>query len=453
MPNSPPFVRRPAVWTSWRVMTDPFRFYAQLRARYGDTFTLHAVNGDVVCSCDPAFVRDVLKLDSTASRPFAVDAAAPLLGRNGLLLLAGDAHRQERRLLTPPFHGRRMRAYGHVIRETAEEVLSRWTDGAEISARADMLDISFRVIVRAVFGVVDDEAVARWVQAVRALVDGFNPLLIFVPALQRLPFGPGPRFAASRGALDQLLYDEIAARRASGARGDDILSMMLDAAYEGGGAMTDLQLRDELVTLLFAGHETTQVSMAWALYRLARRPGALARLQAELDATDGSPEALEQAPYLGAVVQETLRLEPIVPDIIRTLTEPRTLGGYDFPAGTHVSFLAGLVHQREDLYPEPEAFRPERFLERKFAPHEFLSFGGGVRRCIGAALATYEMKVVLGTLLRAVDVESLSEERSVRRSVAMGTSGPVLLRVRRRDQGAQRRPLTARSDRTASVSS
>jgi cytochrome P450 len=172
--------------------------------------------------------------------------------------------------------------------------------------------------------------------------------------------------------------------------------------------------------------------MAWALYRLARQPETMARLQAELAETDGSPEALAKAEYLGAVVQETLRLQPIVPDVIRTLVNAETLGGETYAAGTHVAFIAGLVHEREDLYPAPHAFRPERFLERKYGPHEFLAFGGGVRRCIGAALATYEMKVVLGTLLREVDVVSLSEEVPVRRSVTMATSGPVLLRVRRR---------------------
>ncbi len=153
---------------------------------------------------------------------------------------------------------------------------------------------------------------------------------------------------------------------------------------------------------------------------------------------NGTPEALAKAEYLGAVVQETLRLEPILPDVIRTLVGRETLGGHRFEAGTHVASLAALVHQREDLYPDPSAFRPERFLERKVAPHEFLAFGGGVRRCIGAALATYEMKIVLGTLLREVEVDSLSEERPVRRSVSMATSGPVRLRVRRRS-AAQRR--------------
>lgn len=435
MASSLPPGPRGRLWNTLQVMRDPYGTYARCRDRYGDTFLLRAVNGDIWCSADPAFVRDLLKATSEQIRPFGVDVAAPLLGRQGLLLLHGEAHREERKLLTPPFHGRRMSRYDQAILRIAEQTVGRWPDGGEVVASDEMLDISFRVIVQAVFGVVDEGDVERWVSGVQALVASLHPALLFAPMLRVAPLGLGPwaRFQRAHAALDAMLYARIASARQSGERGDDILSLMLDATYEDGSAMTDVQVRDELVALLFAGHETTQIAMAWALYRLARHPAAMERLQAEVDGCDGSPEALAALPWLDAVVSETLRLEPIVPDMIRTLEQPMQLGGWAVPAGAHVGFLAALIHTREDLYPEPAAFRPERFLERTFKPHEYVPFGGGVRRCIGAALAVYEMKVVLGTVLRSVEVESLHEERPVRRSVTMGPGSGVRLRVRRRE--------------------
>lgn len=421
-------------WNTWQVMRSPYAFYRKCEARYGDTFLVRAVNGDIWCSGDPAFVRDLFRATSEQIEPFGVDVAGPVLGRQGLLLLSGSRHRRERALLTPPFHGRRMRAYGAAIAEITERCVAGWGEGAEIVATTEMLDVSFRVIVRAVFGVVDDREVDAWVHGLRGLVASLHPAMLFAPWVRVAPLGMGPwgRFVRARAHLDEMLYARIAHARQAGTRGDDILSLMLDATYDDGTAMTDGQVRDELVTLLFAGHETTQIAMAWGLYRLARRPEAMDRLLEELDGCDGSPEALAALPYLDAVVSETLRLEPIVPDMVRTLVEPMALGGWEVPVGGHACFVASLVHMRDDLYPEPAEFRPERFLERSFKPHEYMPFGGGVRRCIGAALATYEMKVVLGTVLRAVSVASLGEERSVRRNVTMGPGGGVRLRVRRR---------------------
>jgi cytochrome P450 len=295
-----------------------------------------------------------------------------------------------------------------------------------------MLDISLEVIVQAVYGVQQPEQVRVWSDAIRSVVGAFHPALIFAPGLQRGWFPPWRRVEAARPHHDALVYAELRARRATGLQGDDILSLMLQATYDDGEPMSDEAVRDELVTLLFAGHETTQIAMAWALYRLARRPEALARLQAELDGSDGSPEALARLPYLDAVVQETLRMQPIVPDLVRTLSVGLELGPWALPAGTHVAPVAAMVHVREDLYPDPHAFRPERFLEHKPRPWELLPFGGGVRRCIGAALATFEMKTVLGTWLRQVELRSLREDEPVRRNIAMGARHGVLMELVRR---------------------
>lgn len=430
IPDGPRF----RTWNTWKLIRDPYTFYDDCRTRWGDTFWVDAMNGRVLVSSDPEVLHDLLKCDTNQVRPFASEASIPLTGPNSVIALWGPRHRAERRLLTPPFHGARMKAYGGVMTTTVDEVSADWHDGAEIVASDTMLTVSVRVIVRAVFGVLEPERMSPWTDAIGALVNGFSPAVLFFPALQVAPFGMGPwaRFLRARDGLDALLLGEIRDRRASGARGDDILSMMLDATHEDGRSMTEVEIRDELVTLLFAGHETTQIAMSWMLYHLSRDPGALERLQAELDGTDGSPEALAKLPFLDAVVNETLRMNPIVPDFIRTLVVPLTLGGHELPAGSHVAMVSSLVHTRPDLYPEPYRFRPERFLERKYKPHEWLPFGGGVRRCLGATLATWEMKVVVGTLLRRFTFDSLSEETAVRRNVTMGPRHGVRLRVHTR---------------------
>lgn len=417
-----PTVPGSRLFTTWRIARDPFRAYAQWRKAHGDTYVVRAINGDVVVTCAPELIRDLFRARTDQVEPFGVKAAVPLLGPRSVLLVAGDAHRREREVLTPPFHGRRMSAYGELMQQAAHQATAHWRPGDRVVLTDVFLDISLEIILRAVFGVVDDRDQARFREALQRLVATIWPAALFAPALQVSVFGLSPwdRFMAARDRFDALLADAIAARRASGDRGPDLLSLLLDSTYDDGSPMSDAAIRDELVTMLFAGHETTQIAMAWAVYRLHRRPATLQRLRAELDDSDGSPEALARLPWLDAVVQETLRLQPIVPDIVRTLSVDLELGGQAFPAGTHVAPVAALVHARADLFPDPQAFRPERFVDRKFRPWEFIPFGGGVRRCIGAALATWEMKVVLGTLIARWGLELRGEETPVRRNITMG---------------------------------
>ncbi|MEO0606105.1 MAG: cytochrome P450, partial [Myxococcota bacterium] len=365
--------------------------------------------------------------------PFGVHAAVALLGPQSLLLVRGEAHRREREILTPPFHGRRMNAYGQVMREAALRATADWRVGDDVVLADTFLRISLDIIVHAVFGVLDADDAVRWTETLRQLVRRTLPAALFVPALQTPFFGLSPwdRFAVARDRLDVLIAEAIRMRRASGERGPDLLSLMLDATYDDGTPMPDSAIRDELVTMLFAGHETTQIALAWAVYRLHRRPDALERLLDELSANDDDPEVLAKLPWLDAVVKESLRMQPIVPDIVRTLTVDLTLGGHDLPSGTHVAPVAALVHADPELYPEPEAFRPERFEERTFRPWEYLPFGGGVRRCIGAALATWEMKVVLGTLLPRFGFALRGTETAVRRNITMGPRHGVRVRITR----------------------
>jgi cytochrome P450 len=420
------------VWTSWQILRDPFAYWERARARYGDTFWLETFNGRIFCTGDPALVAEIFKADTNQVRPFRPEAFAPLLGRHSVLMLAGPAHREQRRLLSPPFARSRARVFGDVFLDVARAHLARWPDDGTIRSADALLSISLEIIVRAVFGILDPAEVDRWTREVREMVAAIDPSFLFFPAMQRLPIGPWPRFLARRDRLDASIYAEIRRRRATGQRGDDVLSILLDAQHEDGSPMADEEIRDELVTLLFAGHETTQIAMAWLLYHLARSPQAMAAVRQELDSGDGSAEALVRAPYLDAAWCEALRMTPIVPDMLRTTTADLQVGPHLLPTGTNLAFVAAMVHTRPDLYPDPSVFRPERFLGHTFGPHEYLPFGGGVRRCLGAHFSSVEGRVVVGAILRAFDVTSLREEQPARRNATMGVRHGVPLQVRRR---------------------
>ena len=304
--------------------------------------------------------------------------------------------------------------------------------------------ISIDVILRAVFGVDEAAGLDDLRAALLGALASMSPLLMLFPALRRRFGGIGP-YARMLAVRDRprrpLTYSAIARRRAGvgGGGGDDILGLHAErASYEDGTAMSDHEIRDQLLTLVFAGHETSGIALAWALNWLERTPPVRHRLLAELSAlgNDPSPAALAAAPYLEAVCHETLRLYPVVGEVVRLLRAPMTLGAWTIPAGVPVSAGIALIHARADLYPEPTSFRPERFLERpKLAPHEYLPFGGGARRCIGAAFALYEMKVVLGTLLARYrfTLAGSEPERPVMRNLAMGPKGRVRLTAVERD--------------------
>jgi cytochrome P450 len=418
-----------------RYARDPLGFYADCARRFGDVFTVPTVLGPLVVCGDPEGVRSIFALPPGSFSRWSTDAVSPLLGEASLLLSGGARHARDRKLLTPPFHGERMRAYGSVIRAAALREATRWTPGSVFSMQEAGSAISIDVILRAVFGVDEAASLDELRAALLGALASMSPLLMLFPALRRRFGGIGPyaRMLAVRDRLDARIYAAIARRRAGGGDGgDDILNLMLSARYDDGGAMSDHEIRDQLLTLVFAGHETSGIALAWAVNWLARTPPVRDRLLAELSALgdDPTPAALAAAPYLEAVCYETLRLYPVVGEVVRLLRAPMPLGAWTIPAGVPVSAGIALVHARADLYSEPAAFRPERFLEgRKLAPHEYLPFGGGARRCIGAAFALYEMKVVLGTLLARYrfTLARKEPERPVMRNLAMGPKGRVRL--------------------------
>lgn len=425
----PPGPSTPALLVTLEYMRDAYAFYRKQFARYGSPFTVKTLRGPLVVVADPEQAKQVFTANPDEYDTWGADALDPIVGPTSLLLIAGLRHRRDRKLLTPPFHGARMKAYGASMREAARSEAARWKSGEELQFLRAAQNVSLEVILRAVFGVQDSSDVRAWSAAVVAMMDSAHPAGMFFKAFRTAPFGLGPwgKFLAARANVDRMIYREIHDRRARERYGDDILSLMMQARYDDGASMSDAELRDELITLLLAGHETTAISLSWALYWLHKHPAKLERLREELDGVDDS-DAIAQLPYLDAVCNETLRLHPIVSDVVRTARAPITVGACTIPANTALAVSITNMHEREELYARPKEFEPERFLQKKYSPFEFLPFGGGHRRCLGAAFAVHEMKLVLAEMLAAHRFELLGEEAPARRGVTIGPAQGVRLR-------------------------
>ncbi|EPX64275.1 Cytochrome P450 [Cystobacter fuscus DSM 2262] len=427
---------------TFRFLRDATGFFLDCRARYGDPFTVPLPVGNVVITGDPEGIRDIFSADPALFEPLGQLPLAPAVGDHSLLLIAGQRHKRERKLLMPPFHGERMRAYGQLMRDITLRAVETLRPGGPLRAQELTQSISLEVIIRAVFGIEEPERMRRYREVLAGYMESYTPLLMLAVPLRRSFGGLGPwaRFQRHVTELDQLLTEELATRRGHEAGHTDILSLLLAARDEEGQPMADVELKDELRTLLIAGHETTAIGMAWALYHLHRAPGTMRRLLEELAplGPQPEPEALVKLPYLTAVCDEALRLHPVVPVVSRRTLAPFTLRGRELPPGTGVMAAICLAHVDPVLYPEPEHFRPERFLERKYSPFEYLPFGGGARRCIGAAFAQYEMRIVLGSLLAAhrFSLANGTPERPVRRNITIGPARGVEMVYEGPRQGA-----------------
>jgi cytochrome P450 len=366
-------------------------------ARYGEMFTLRFFpSGRRMVIVSGA---EAVKTVFTAPPEVAPSAAgsspiAAVMGPSSVLTLTGPEHIRQRRLLLPPFHGERMRQYEDVIVEATRRDMASWPLGSAMGMQERTRAITLEVILGAVFGV-EAERMDPLRKAIGGLFEPLRlPMLLRMalsrPTLER-PTGP---FGRALDHLDEVIYAEIARRRAEADLGEreDILSLLLQAHDEEGQPMTDGELRDELVTLLLAGHETTATSVAWAIERLVRHPDKLARLVAEI-------QKGESDEYMQAVVHETMRVRPVVPMVIRVLQEPLRVGGHELPKGTRVAPSIYLTNRDPRVYEAPEEFRPERFLGTQPETFSWIPFGGGIRRCIGASFALLEMKLMLGTIL------------------------------------------------------
>jgi cytochrome P450 len=339
--------------------------------------------------------------------------------------------------MLPPFHGERMRSYESIVRDTVERELDGWPEGAPFAIHPRMQAVTLEVILRAVFGVTDSRRSEQLRERLPRLLGETSSVDLQLRALLAGRLGRGDPLAALRELLrgiDELLLAEIAERRVDPglAEREDILSLLLSARFEDGSGMDDRDLRDQLITLLLAGHETTATGLAWTFDLLLRHPAALARLTAEVDA--GEDDA-----YMRAVVAESLRLRPVVPLAGRRLTSELRTDELSLPAGTDVTPAIWLTHTRPDLYPEPYAFRPERFLGGAPSTYGWIPFGGGIRRCLGAAFAELEMRVVLEVVLRRRILESESgrAERVTRRNVTFSPRRGTRVRARTRVEQPQ----------------
>ncbi len=383
--------------------------------RFGDPFLLNALNGPVVVTGREDLIRKIHGQDPAIYAPFATTTIVPLMGNGSMLILEGDMHRRERRLMTPMFHGERMKAYGASMQQCVVERLELACQRPQTNTLDLMTDISLEIIVRTIFGGNDQALVAKLMRASQQVVASSSPLLFFSRKTHVPLWGLSPwdRWNKAKQNLFRCLDQVIEQRTESAQTCDDILSMLCSATYEDGQPITREHIYSELMTFLFAGHETTALSLTWAVYHLHTNPQVLSALRHELDALeDDSPTKLSSAAFLKATVQETLRIHPIVTETLRKLKAPMQLDDYHLPAGMAVAPATVLAHHNAETYAKPDSFLPERFLERSYSPFEYMPFGGGHRRCIGAAFASYEMAIVLGTILRRFQLE-LTETKPV----------------------------------------
>jgi cytochrome P450 len=395
--ESPPGSRLPGVVQAVRFSRDPVGFLVRNRLRYGDVFSLSFPGfGRMIYLADPALVKQVFTGDPATFHAGAANARAlePILGRFSLLTLDREDHMRQRKLLLPPFHGEAVQRYRDLIAEITSREVERWPVGEPFELRPRMQAITLEVILRAVFGIREEERLGLFRTLLPRLGEATG-LQMWLPFLRRDlgPWSPWARFLKLRAEVDALVYDEIRRRRAEpdAAERGDVLSLLLGARHQDGSPMSDRELRDELITLLTAGHETSATGLAWAFERLLRNPGAMRSLQAEVE--NGGDE------YADAVVKETLRVRPVIVDVARLVTADVDLGRWRVRAGTIVVPAIALVQLMPEVYPDPHAFRPERFLDGQPAPYTWIPFGGGVRRCLGAPFAQLEIRTVMQTVL------------------------------------------------------
>jgi cytochrome P450 len=423
----PPGPRLPAAVQSLLFIRWPYSFVRRCQERYGDVISMNsAALGKFVYVADPVDIEALFAHDGTDAHAGVVNAALePVTGPNSILLLDREQHLAERRLLSPAFHGDAIRNLEVVAYDATERELRTWEDGAVLAARPAMQRITFEVICRAVLGV-DDPALRK------RLLDAFEPVFQISPAallpafqidLGRLsPYG---RFRRAMEHLDRVLFDLISERRVAAPQ-ENILGLLLAATDTAGQPLDDRHIRDEMVTLLLAGHETTATALAWALERLAHHPGTLDEVRREL--------ATGQDELIDAVAAETLRVRPVVMDVWRRLSAPMEFGGYRLPAGTTVLPAIYLVHSDDRRHARSNDFDPHRFVGRRPPKDVWLPFGGGRRRCLGASLAQMELRVILSTILTEYAPEPISNrpEQPRFRGVTLAPARGARLRMHRR---------------------
>ncbi|HWP33230.1 MAG TPA: cytochrome P450, partial [Solirubrobacterales bacterium] len=399
----PPGPSLPAAMQMVGFWTRPLAFLERCRARYGRRFTIRLpFTPPFVMLTDPDEVKQVFTAPPDVLRPGqGARVLEPVVGSNSVILLDEGAHMEQRKLMLPAFHGERMERLTGLMEEVAREEVAALPKGEPVALHPRMQDLTLKVILRAVFGL---DPGARF-DALRTrlqemLAFGDRPISLMPPRPESLlartaeRVGPFAHFVRMQAEVDEILFTLIAERRAAGAERDDVLAMLLEARHEDGSPMSEQEIRDELLTLLVAGHETTASSLAWTFARLVHEPAVLERLVEEIDTGEDA--------YVTATTQETLRARPVLPNVApRLVAKPVEIGGWSYQPGCCLVANGYLIHHDPEIYPDPYSFRPERFLDEPPGTYTWIPFGGGRRRCLGASFAMLEMKVVLRALLGA----------------------------------------------------
>ncbi|MET0287851.1 MAG: cytochrome P450 [Polyangiales bacterium] len=423
-----PHTRAPAVITSLEYGFAPRSFMERRRHSLGRAFVAHGLYGPGIFTADPEHIRRLFAADSDALSTSSAVSIVEVVGDRSVLVTSGPPHKRQRKLLAPPLHGARLREFSAAIQRIADKHVATLVPGGKLRALGLTTKFTLDVIVQTVFGASEEDEARVLRGLIHEMVRSFPPLFVIVPQLRQSWFPPWARFLSARKSFRDWTLAKIRNARRSPERSASVMSLLLDARYDDASEMDDDEICDQLVTLLLAGHETTAITLANCMARVCQHPDIAQGLRDELASTDD----VVRAPYLSAFIDETLRLDVVVPDVGR-------IANRDFALDEQLSLRKGQLvvisieglHMDPELYPDPHTFRPERFLARKFAPHEFVAFGGGVRRCIGAAFSDLETKLMLASLLRAHrwQLTRGKLDRRVRRNVTMGPQHGVPIRI------------------------
>lgn len=422
------------LFQQWKMVTDPRSFYQDLTAQYSDFAPVQLQGQNNVMPMSPEAIQAVFAADPNGYDAFWADSFSGLTGEGSLWVMNGEKHRLERLLFAPAVHARYFRDYGTTIRESVKRYVNPWPEGLPFRAMETTLAIALDVIMQLIFGVVDEVLMDEGRKVMATAMERVHPSFVFFPRLQRSWFPLWRRYDSARREL-YIWFDRIIAlRRAHPEIGGDVLSVLISARDEDGQLYDDQHIKNELLAVLSAGHLTTAVALGWALYELGRHPEVVEKLRAELASigSDPDPKALIGLPYLSAVFNETVRLHPILSECARVANRPMEVHGQKMnPGQAFVISIVG-IHHNPEIYPDPYRFDPERFINHNYDRFEFLPFGGGHRRCLGAGLAEYTIRIALAEIVQRWDLETLGEDFDIRHDLAMGPKHGIRMRARKR---------------------
>lgn len=422
-------------WQQWRYFSEPMGMSEWIRKRYGNFVPVHFQGKEYVAIVTAEGARQVFSADPNGYEVFWKESFAGLMGDESVWVQIGKKHRIERQLFAPAVHANHFRPHGETIRGIARAHLeSSWTPGQNIRAIDTTLAISLDIIMRLVFGAESADVMREGHRLLNASTSLIHPLIVFFPAFQRSWNPVWRRYAKARDEMYEWVDRLLVERRTRGERTGDVLDMLMNTRDENGDPVDNDYIHTELNSILSAGHETTGTALAWTLYELGRHPEVMAKLRVELESfgSEPDPERILTLPYLNAVCNETIRLHPILAECARVPMQSMEILGRTIPAGRALVVSIAGIHHDSTLYPEPGKFIPERFLERKYNAYEFLPFGGGHRRCMGAGLAQYSMRIAIAQMALYWDFETAGIDQDVRCNIAMGPKHGVRLHIKAR---------------------